>query len=182
MPCWEGLSKQCCMPPLYGSACSTFCFQKWTWRQQVSKQCSTIYKIKFASTSPWGESKHLYSSLQAYLWTKPKLHEWSFGIKFGHDQKSRNSWALNLVCPGFKGETEVGQTSSVRAARSWNTIPNSLKKIEFAHKCAVIKRPQLTFMYVLNFLCCNFYYLITSYLQIFSRIFNCNFRLIYVYF
>ena len=101
-----------------------------------------------------------------------------YGIKFGHDQNSWNSWALNLVCPGFKGETEVGQTSSVRAARSWNTIPNSLKKIEFAHKCAVIKRPQLTFMFSIFFVVILF----TSYLQIFSRIFNCNFRLIYVYF
>ena len=47
------------------------------------------------------------------------------GIKFGHDKNSQNS-SLNLVCPGFKGETKVGHTSSVRAARLWNAVPNSL--------------------------------------------------------
>ena len=47
-------------------------------------------------------------------------------IKFGHDKNSQNS-SLNLVCPGFKRETKVGHTSSVRAARLWNAIPNSLK-------------------------------------------------------
>ena len=51
-----------------------------------------------------------------------------------NERNNRNS-SLNLVCPGFKRETEGGggeggRTFGVRATRLWNALPNSLKKIE----------------------------------------------------
>ena len=39
---------------------------RYPWRRHASEQCWTINEIKFASASPRGESKHLYSGSQAY--------------------------------------------------------------------------------------------------------------------
>ena len=44
-----------------------------------------------------------------------------------NDRNSRYG-SLNLVCPRFKRESEGGRSYSMRAARIWNTLPNSLKK------------------------------------------------------
>ena len=49
-----------------------------------------------------------------------------------NDRNSRNG-SLNFVCPRFKRESKGGRTFSVRAARLWKTIPDSLKKIECVH-------------------------------------------------
>ena len=49
-----------------------------------------------------------------------------------NDRNSRYG-SLNLVCPRFTRESEGGRSYSMRAARIWNTFPNSLKKSTNVH-------------------------------------------------
>ena len=89
----------------------------------------------------------------------------------------------NLACPRFKRETEGDvRTFSGRSARLWNTIQNSLKKIE----CVLsFKKALIDFFCIFSISFVVTF--ITSYLQIFKLyftgvFFNCNFSLFYVYF
>ena len=52
-----------------------------------------------------------------------------------NERNNKNS-SLNLVCPRFKHETELGgggRTFGLRATRLWNAVPNPLKKNECVH-------------------------------------------------
>ena len=52
------------------------------------------------------------------------------GWRLNSDINERNSryGSLKLVYPRFKWESEGGRSFSVRAARLWNALPNSLKE------------------------------------------------------
>ena len=86
------------------------------------------------------------------------------------NERNNTNNSLNLVCPRFKRETGGGRrTLAVRATRLWNTVPNSLKKIECVHS---FKKPLLPFMYRMCLLCMYFYCLITSYSQLLIVLFT----------